>query len=285
MATAIIDRGLNLSQPDEMDSSEYQEFKDFYTRTKGYALPAFEFWAEHRFDVLKRYRLQARMTPTERGLQMPLANTLAFLHYYSIVGYDDGILYEVKNGQAVGATKAQVLETIAVAFLHAGPRGMRYVASSSQEYMRTYEDPEPGPWPEHWDVDPEAFRSGMDFSNPEMQDGELELLEQWYERVSGEVPRHVRFLGKHRPHVLKAHRHRFEYAIKDGMPKQMMPYLQLHWNVIRGFRDGIREAALMGRGFGMTSEQLTDAIVWGMLYGGPAAVSIADEACGDVLDG
>jgi hypothetical protein len=63
----------------------------------------------------------------------------------------------------------------------------------------------------------------------------------------------------------------------------MLPYLQLHWNVARGFRDGIREAALMGRGFGMTDEQLTDAVIWGMLYGGPAAVSVATEATSDIL--
>jgi hypothetical protein len=285
MATAIIDRGLNLSEPDTMDPAEYEEFKDFYVRTKGYALPAFEFWAEQRADVLKRYRLQARMTPTPTGLRTPLPNTLAFLHYYSIVGYDDGILYEVINAQACGATKAQIVETIAVAFLHAGPRGMRYVATSSQDYLRTYEEPEqPGPWFDNWDVDPEAFRAGLDYSQAELLDGELELIEAWYERVSGEVPSHIRFLGRHRPHVLKAFRHRFEYAIKDGMPKQMMPYLQLHLNVIRGFKDGIREAVLMGRGFGMTDEQLADGIVWGMLYGGPASVSIAAEACQGILD-
>jgi hypothetical protein len=184
----------------------------------------------------------------------------------------------------VGSSQAAQLATLAVAFLHAGPRGMRYVATSAQEYLRTYVDPDPlGAWPEGWDVDPDAFASGLDFSNPDLQPGELELLSDWYRNVSGEVPSFVPFLGKHRPHVLKAYRHRFEYAIKDAMPKQMMPYLQLHWNVARGNGPGIREAVLMGRGFGMTDEQLNDAIVWAMLYGGSASVSVAADATEDIL--
>lgn len=282
--TDIIDRGLNLSRPDETDPAEYEQFKADYTRSKGYALPAFEFWAEHRFDVLKRYRLQARMTTTPKTLTQPLPNVLAFLHYYAIVGYGDGIEYEVNLARNCGASKETVLATIAVAFLHGGPRGMRYVSTSSADAIREYVASEPGEWPDGWDVDEEAFRSGLDFSQPELLPGEVDQLKDWYVRVCGEVPPFVDFLARHRPNLLKANRQRFEFAIKDAMPKQMMPYLQLHWNTARGFREGIREAALLGRGFGMTDEYIADAISWGMLYGGTASISIAAEATEGILD-
>ncbi len=51
----------------------------------------------------------------------------------------------------------------------------------------------------------------------------------------------------------------------------------------RGFKDGIREAVLLGKSFGMTRPQLTDAICWAY-YGGMDAISIAEEAAGDILD-
>jgi hypothetical protein len=283
-ATDIIDRGLVLTRPDELAPEELQEFKDHYIASKGSWLPAFEFWIQHRPDVLKRYRLQARQSTTPTTLPKALPNVLAFLHYYSIVGYPDGILYEINLARDNGARKNTCLATIAVAFIHGGPRGMRYVSTSSNDAIRDFQEPEkPENWPDGWAPDPEAFQAGLDFSSGELLPGELEKVVAWYERVSGEVPAWVHFLAKHRPHALKAMRNRFEFAIKDAMPKQMMPYLQLHWNTARCHRDGIREAALMGRGFGMTDELIADAIVWGTIYGGPSSMSAASEATADII--
>lgn len=284
MSPDIIDRGLNLTKADVIEPEELETFKAHYVHAKGSWLPALDFWLEHRVDVLKRYRLQARMTTTPDSLARPLPNMLSFLHYYTILGFPDGILYEVNTVHANGAHKKSILATIAVAFIHAGPLGMRYVSTSSNQAIENYEDPEkPELWPDGWAPDHEAFLSGLDFSEPELQPGELEKLVDWYERVCGEVPQYVHFLAKHRPHALKAARNRFESAIKDAMPKQMMPYLQLHWNTSRLHKDGIHEAALMGRGFGMTDEWIADAITWGMLYGGPSALSVAAEATEGIL--
>jgi hypothetical protein len=282
---AIIDRGLNLTDLDHTSPEEMEEFRRAYTQSKGYALPAFEFWSELRPDVLKRYRLQARQTPGEGLLTMPLS-VLAHLHYYVIVGYEDGILYEVKHAQDLGATKDEVLETIAFSFIHAGPRGMRFAATSSLEYLRTYEDPPGGgaTWPVGWAPDPDALAAGLDFSDPELLPGELEKIEDWYERTCGEIPAHVRFLGEHRPALLKAHRNRFENSARHALPKQMLPYMMIHFNVIRGFAEGIREGVLIARGFGVARDLAADAIAWGGHYGGPAGLAIAQKAVGDVLE-
>jgi hypothetical protein len=63
----------------------------------------------------------------------------------------------------------------------------------------------------------------------------------------------------------------------------MVPYLLLNLNVTRGFKDGIREAVLLGRALNMTRPQLVDAVCWAY-YGGMDAISIAEEAAGDLLD-
>lgn len=283
----IMDRGLNLSRPDATTEEELAEFRDFYTRTKGYPLPAFEFWAQHRPDVLKRYRMQARQTPSDEALRLPLANTLAFLHYYAIVGYEDGILYEVRNCESIGATKPMLIEALGFAFLHAGPRGMRSVYSSSHEHLSRYGDSEQNRdlFPANWDYDYSTLAAGIDYSNPDMPAGEVRVLRDWYLEVCGEVPPHVEVLSDLNPRLLKAYRHRFERTLQGSLPKQMIPYFMIHFDVIRGFGEGIREGVLLARGLGVTREQVGDAISWGMLYGGPSSISIVQESCGDVLSG
>ena len=283
---AIVDRGLNLSNPDVTSPDEYQKFRDFYLRTKAYVLPAFEFWAEFRPDVLKRYRLQAVQTPSRASQESPLANTLAFLHWYVAAGYEEGILYEIRTAQALGCTKAQILETMAVAFLHAGPRGgMRFVSASTRDYLLEYPEltNKGDPFPSGWDPDPEAFKSGLDFTKPTLSQEELASLQQWHLRYEGELPGYVRFLAEFNPTLLKAYRHRFENSIRTALPKQMMPNLMIHFEVGRGRAEGIREGVLLAKGFGMSKVETVDAISWGMLYGGSAAISVVEDAIGDTL--
>lgn len=276
----LIDRGLDLSNLGSTSPDEFRAFREFYQRTKGYALPAFEFWAEFGPEVLKRYRMQAKQTAPE-SIIVPLS----FLHLYAVIGYPEGVLYEIRNAQAMGATRAQILETIAVAFLHAGPRGMQYVATSSQAYLASYEEQatSSATFPAGWEPDPLAFQSGLDFSDPGLTRGEFASLERWYQHYLGEIPRYVTFLAEVRPTLLKAYRSRFENSIRTALPKQMMPYLMIHLEVARGSEDGIREGVLLARGFGLTKTQAVDAMAWAFLYGGPAAASIAERAMGEIL--
>jgi hypothetical protein len=111
----------------------------------------------------------------------------------------------------------------------------------------------------------------------------MELLQRWYERTLGEVPRYVTFLARHRPGLLKAYRDRYEHAIRDSLPKQMLPYLLLNHSVVRGSREGIRENVLLGRALGMTREQLLDAICGAVLHTGAEVLAIVDEAAGELL--
>ncbi len=286
----LVDRGLDLLAPDVLTAAERDAFRASYADRHAagdpsYVLPAYELWLELRPEVLKRFRMQARHSSgaPERP-DMPFS-VLAFLYHYCVHGFEPGILYQIKHAQHAGATRAEVLDTIALAFVHAGPQGLHSVATSALEHLRSYEEPDGAGlgWPESWAFDPGAFAAGLDYSHPQLLAGELDLVRDWYRRVAGEVPAHVELLGRYRPDLLKAQRGRFEHALTQ-CPKQYAPYLMTYFEVTRGFGPGIREGVLLGRGFGMTRDEILDAIGWAMVYGGPAAISIAADAVGDVLD-
>jgi hypothetical protein len=276
--------GLIVGAPDITTAEEIAAFRAYYDRTKGRALPGFEFLLEHRPDVLKRYRAGVRVTTSKEWRTFPLQMVLQHLHQYTISAYGDGIIYQVHVAQNAGASKAMVLDVLAIAFLHSGPRGLNYAASEAGEYIRTYIDPEPGKWPQGWSFEAGAFSSGMDFSSQDASRADVDALSGWYERVTGEIPRHVSYLAKHSPDLLKAYRNRYEHCIR-ALPKQMMPYLLLNYNVSRGFADGIRENVLLAKAFGMTKQQITDPISWSLYYGGVESYDLVERAAGDVLDG
>jgi hypothetical protein len=271
--------GLDLTNPDVTTPEEWEAYRESQRASIGYPLPTFELFGEFRPDVVKRFNLQSRAidAPGRFGTQ------LRYLHYYAFMGHTEGVLYQMRMAARAGHRRADVIETLAVAAFHSPNLGLHYMGPAVAEALRDYQErEEPFSWPDGWAPDGDAFRSGLDFSSDELRDGELELVEAWYLRVTGEVPRHVHFLGQHRPGLLKAWRNRFENTLRE-LPKQMLPFLLLHFETIRGHQDGIREAALLGRGFGMTKGQAVDAVASAMNYAGPAGISNVDRAAGDVF--
>jgi hypothetical protein len=281
MATSNIDPGgLHLLNADEVTSEELEQFRAYYDNTKGSQNKSYEFWVEFRPDVLKRHK--ARTRQWYLGGTFPV-QALACLHQYVISGFGDGIGYEVRLAQTEGAKLTDILDTLSIAFIHSGHRGM-YRASEMASYLRTYEEKGSGwAFPPNWGFDPDAFVSGMDFSTLEATAEDLGHLRHWYETTTGEVPRHVDFLAQYRPDLLKAYRNRYEHAIRDSLPKQMLPYLMLHYNVYRGSRSGIRENVLLGRAFGLTRTQVLNAICSSVLHAGANALDVIEGACGDLL--
>jgi hypothetical protein len=159
--------GLDLADPDSITPEEIAAFRDYYDRVKGASMPALEFWLEFRPDVLKRYRAGVRQTTREEERDHPLLHAMAMRHFYAVTGYEDGLAYEVKLCHQGGATKAEVLDLLAVAFIHGSPRDMRFVASGASAQLRDWvEPPLSDRWPAGWSFDPDAFRSGADSPHP-----------------------------------------------------------------------------------------------------------------------
>jgi hypothetical protein len=275
--------GLDVSNPDVTTAEEIEAYRAEYLGTNKGLLDSFEFWLEFRPDVLKRHKARTRHFRTTAEPDYPLVTLLAATHQYVIESFREGVAYEMRLAQTLGATRADLLDLLSVAWIHSGHPGM-YAAAASSDFLRDYRDPEPVErFPPAWSFDPRAFDSGIDYSTREASREDMDRLQDWYERTLGEVPGYVRFLAHHRPALLKAYRNRYEHAIRDSLPKQMLPFLLLHHNVVRGFREGIRENVLLGRALGMTREQLLDAICSAVLHAGAEALSIADEAAGDLL--
>src|SRR3546814_1302656 len=85
-----------------------------------------------------------------------------------LMGYVTGARYVMHSFLNDGLSRAQANEMIAIAFVHAGPRGMQTIA----EAMKGLEFPEtpeiPAKFPKGWAPDLQAFRSGLDFSTVDL---------------------------------------------------------------------------------------------------------------------
>jgi hypothetical protein len=280
--------GLDLTNLDSVTPDEVRRFREFYRQTKGTPLPAFDFLLDFRPDLLKRHRFATRQITAAENERWPLMHALAHLHYYVIIGFEEGIRYEIALSRSGGAALTDVLDTLGVAYLHGGPQGMARVASGSWDYLTQWRDNQEEPaaqrFPDDWSFDSDAIRSGMDFTSPEATEQDIAALTGWYESVIGYVPDQVRFLARHRPNLLKAFRGRYEHAIRDSLPKQMLPYLMLHLATCQRSAEAMREAVALGRAFGLTRSQLTDAICWGNQLGGPGAVALAEKTVGPALE-
>ena len=272
--------GMNLLEPDVTTEEEIAQFRKFYAFAKKEQNKSYEFWLEFRPDVLKRHKLRTATRTVGPGYPLP---ALAALHQYVISGFSDGIGYEIELARTMGARRGDILDTISVAFIHSGHPGM-YQVTRHADALRNYtEVPDAERFPPNWSFDPGAFDSGMDYSVREATPEDLRRLTDWYERVLGEVPKNARFLAEHRPDLLKAYRNRYEHAIRESLPAQMLPFLMLHYNAVRGFKDGIRENALLAKALGLTRPQVLNAICLAELHGGAEVFDVVAEAAGDVL--
>lgn len=285
--------GMDLNNVDGMTAEEKKAFLAAkLARRHGklmYPISAYSFLMENRPDMLKYHFRQMQFLhsfPADEPLGRPMT-CLTMLHWYTCNRVSEGVIHEVRSSQEVGATKAQLNEVFGLAFMHSGPSGMGEAYHQAFDYMETYQDPVKRiTWPKGWAPDPAAFRTGLDFDNPELAPAEKAQLFGWYEATIGYVPRSVALLTRINPRFMKAHRAKFEGAMRTGaLPKQVVPYILIHYNMNRGFGEGIREATLLAKAWGVRVEHVHAALTLGTGYmGGLDALSIVDEAIGDVLE-
>jgi hypothetical protein len=274
-------RGLELGDMETVSGQEVSAFANFYNSVLGHRHIGLDLWLDTRPDVLKRYR-QYSDTATPRTFEDDHRITGAgFTTFYAVVGYDVGVRYAIHMMQVAGMTRSQVYENLAICFLVAGPRGMETIALALRDY-EWLEPARPAVFPGGWAHRPEFLRSGLDFSAREVLDGEMELLQDWYLRTIGEVPPYVELLLDLRPALLKAYRNRYEHLLHE-LPTEFIPASLLHYDVIRGFGDGIRENVLLLRALGVSRDQVVNIAGSASLNGGMAGFSIMAKAAGDVL--
>jgi hypothetical protein len=109
-------------------------------------------------------------------------------------------------------------------------------------------------------------------------------LDDWYMHNGGEIPKWVTFMGKHRPQFLKAYRLSWEGVFRGALPKQCMLFMMIYHNVTNVYRDGLREAALPRRAWGMTTDWILLAVIaCAYYYTGFEGLNVLEDAIGDIL--
>ena len=276
--------GLDLSRPEVTTPEEIAEFRRISAQQLGVQQDGLDYWLDEKPEVLKRYRNWAdklRIRQADEALNKWSPNGVAIMYVYAMTGFEQGLRYGIQGANR-GMTKEQCLEQFALVFRYGGPRAMAALAKAARGY-EWHAPAQPVTWPAGWGPDPDAFHSGADFSTQEASAADTRKILDWYERWLGEVPRHIRFLAKHRPLLLKAYRSRYEHTLRL-LPKQTEPHALIQLSMTRRAGDGVREGVLLARGFGMTKDQVMEAIDWGTFYGGTDAMGLVEEVAGDVLD-
>jgi hypothetical protein len=280
-------RGLNL---DDLEHTTQEEIDTFLAWARSSHVPLYYMtshtvWLENRPDMLK---LHTRLLPNFRRPETPQATfmqSIGQLHTYIALDWEIGITNEFKVLQTQGLSKAQLMEIVMAAQVYAGIRGLEAVYRATWPFLRDFQDrSEPATFPAGWAPDPAAFKAGLDTSTLEYTDQDRRALEDWYLRNGGEVPKWVRFMAKHRPAFLKAYRLRWEGISRGALPKQCLPFMMIYHNVVNGYADGLREAVLLGKSWGLTKDWLLLAIIGAAYYyTGFEGLNMVEDAVGDVL--
>jgi hypothetical protein len=186
---------------------------------------------------------------------------------YMMTGWETGILNEFITLRRNGMSVEKLMELVMFSQMYAGMRGLGHVFRAVGETMPAYGPPvEPlAPFPEGWAVDPEAFKCGLDLTTRTMTDDDLKALTGWYERTIGYVPDSIHFGLKYHPEFVKVNRAKWEVAIKT-LPKQIAPYLMLRHHTVTGSLEGLREAALLGKAWGVSRQLTIQAITGSVMY-------------------
>ena len=275
-----VHRGLDLSKPTELTAEEANAFKEHYAAQFGHSLDGLDWWLDKSPEVLKRYRLYSSLT-----LRVdPALTGNGTLTFYALMGHVVGVRYVLHSWRARGVSRAQALEMLAIAFVHAGPRGMETIAEASQGIDFPEQPEQPCQFPEGWAPDIEAFRSDLDFTTVELSDREKGLLFDWYLRTIGEIPPYVRFMATHRPRLIKTHRARIENMLYV-LPKQMWPTTLLYYHVMSRLAEGIRENVLLCKAWGVSKSDTLDTIGNALVYGQMEAATMVQNEAGDIFDG
>jgi hypothetical protein len=239
---------------------------------------------DYRPEFAKLHRRGSRSLGS--GLKgASLLDSLGHLFVYIHMAWETGILNTVHSCRRQGVTRDQLLDVFMAGQVTGGPRGAENIYRAVWMMLRDYRDrPEPAEFPDGWAPDSAAFRCGLDLSTPELTDADAKAIADWYASTIGYVPDSVRFSMEHHPRFLKNYRAKWEGAMRGALPKQMLPYMTLRYCTINGFREGIRENALLGKAWGMQREYVVHAVASASYYmNGLPAVSVAAEALSDVL--
>jgi hypothetical protein len=284
---AVTSEGLDLDNIFETSEEEIEANLMHYWSWRGstyeFAVKSMMLDANPAFSKLHRWGADFYGRPHHENI---ITLAIHNLHTYVMEGWETGILNEFVTLRRNGLAKEKTMELVMFAQIWAGIRGMGHVVRAVGDTYPALGGPrEPlAPWPEGWDVDPDAFRSGLDLSVRTMTDADRTNLEEWYERTIGYLPESIRFGLKYHPDFVKVNRAKWEVVIKT-LPKQVAPWQLIRHHMTAGSVDGLREAVSLGRAWGISRDLTIRGITNSSYYtAGFEGLYTAQKAVEDILD-
>lgn len=260
--------GLDLEHLDEISQ---QEIDDNLAKVWSWRGPLYEMYAnslmlDYAPDFAKLHRWGSDFFGRPSHVNVILLSSQN-IHSYMMFGWETGILNEFITLRRNGLAVEKIMELVMFSQLYAGMRGLGHVFRAVGENLPAYGPPvEPlAPFPDGWEADRAAFQCGLDLSTRTLTKQDSINLTDWYERAIGYVPESIQFGLKYHPEFVKVNRAKWEVAIKT-LPKQIAPYLMLRHHTITGSSDGLREAALLGKTWGISRELTIQAITGTAMY-------------------
>jgi hypothetical protein len=188
------------------------------------------------------------------------------IHSYMMLGWETGIRNEFYVLWRNGMSREELMELVMFSQMYAGMRGLGHVYHAVGDFLRSMPPPpKEAPYPEGWAADNDAFRCGLDLSTRDLTTEDTKRLTGWYEKTIGYLPKSIRFGLKYNPKFVKLNRARWERTFVKT-PKQMAPYLMLRHSMLTGSVEGLREAALLGRAWGLTADLVVRATTNTAMY-------------------
>jgi hypothetical protein len=264
---AVSGGGLDLADLDRITNEEIDSYLMNSWRDRGslYVMYANSLMADYAPMTAKLHKMGSGIFGSPSHINILLMSSQN-MHSYMMLGWETGILNEFIVFRRNGVSKEQVMELVMFSQLYAGMRGLGHVYRAVGDFLPAWAPPDvASEFPAGWAADPDAFRSGLDLSTREMTAEDRRNLTGWYEQTIGYVPDSILFGLKYHPEFTKVNRAKWEVAIHT-LPKQLAPYLMLRHNMITQSVEGLREAALLGKAWGVTKEYTIHAITMSAFY-------------------
>ena len=185
---------------------------------------------------------------------------------YVMLGWETGIFNQFNSNRRNGLSKEENMELVMFTQLYAGMRGLGHVYRAVGDVLPAFGPPTVAPsFAAGWAPDPAAFKSGLDLATREMTAADRENLTNWYEEAIGYVPNSIAFGLKYHPDFVKVNRAKWEVAIKT-LPKQFAPLLMIRLNMMSGSVEGLREAVLLGKAWGISKTHVISSISASVMF-------------------
>jgi len=283
---AELSEGLDLSNLDETSEEEIRTNLMHVWSWRGplYEMQANSLMLDYAPDFAKLHRWASDLFGRPDPEQIILLGIQNF-HSYMMYGWETGIRNQFISNRRNGLEREEIMELVMFSQLCAGMRGLGHVYRAIGDFLPSIGPaPKRPAFPEGWAPDPEAFKCGLDLTQRKMTDQEKRNLREWYESTIGFVPKSVVFALRHDPDYLKVNRAKWEVAIKR-LPKQVAPYLMLRHHMITGSVQGLREAALLCRSWGVAPRHIVLGIsASSMYFTGLEGLYAAYDAVEDLLE-